>query len=637
MRKMIHEMRNGAMAVAAALVLAATATASAAPYRSVYDVAYAPDGKTLAASDTTGKAVVFLDGAGKKVLGEVGGLQGEPSGIAFSPDGEKLYVAELAAGTVAEIDVKGRKVSRRIDAGPRVAAVGLAPKHGLLLACNSGLNALELIDLKSGKSKSKVPAVGEPRCVAVSPDQSLAVVGNLMPFGDSSQATHSTTVTLVDLKDGKKIKDIKLPSGCAMLRGVIVSPDGKWAYAAHTLGRFTLPTTQLDRGWVNTNAMSVIDLQKKEHYATLLLDRLTEGAADPWGMAISSDGKTLYITLSGVHQLAKVDLEKLHLLMDGKDLPKEEPKPGRPPRHISAIWKEIKKDPSKRDLLANDLAALYGAGLLIRTKLDCNGPRGVALSPDGKRVAIGTYFTGTVLTVDAETHKTLATTPVGTQPQADSRRRGEMLFHDATYCFQHWLSCATCHPDGRADGLNWDLLNDGIGNPKNSKSLLLSHKTPPVMSRGVRSTYEVATVAGFRFILFREPEPEVVEDVKTYLREMTPAPSPYLVEGKLSAEAREGKKIFEDSKVGCARCHPAGLFTDLKTYNVGTRGELDRTDEFDTPTLIEMWRSAPYLHDGSARTLHEVLTTRNKGDKHGKTSHLSKKQIDALVAYLLSL
>jgi cytochrome c peroxidase len=60
-------------------------------------------------------------------------------------------------------------------------------------------------------------------------------------------------------------------------------------------------------------------------------------------------------------------------------------------------------------------------------------------------------------------------------------------------------------------------------------------------------------------------------------------------------------------------------------------------DTFDTPTLVELWRTAPYLHDGSATTMREVLTTRNPGDQHGKTSALSAQELDDLCAYLLSL
>jgi cytochrome c peroxidase len=128
-----------------------------------------------------------------------------------------------------------------------------------------------------------------------------------------------------------------------------------------------------------------------------------------------------------------------------------------------------------------------------------------------------------------------------------------------------------------------------------------------------------------------------IEDTKAYIRAMPAVRSPYLAGGKLSPAAAKGKTVFERSDTGCATCHSGALRTDLKLYDVGTRGELDRRSAFDTPTLMELWRTAPYLHDGSAVTLKDVLTTRNKGNRHGKTSHLSKGDLDALVEYLRSL
>ena len=81
-----------------------------------------------------------------------------------------------------------------------------------------------------------------------------------------------------------------------------------------------------------------------------------------------------------------------------------------------------------------------------------------------------------------------------------------------------------------------------------------------------------------------------------------------------------------------------GLFTDLHPHNVGTNRTFDKpTDEFYTPTLIEVWRTAPYLHDGSAATMRDVLTTENPHNQHGVTSNLSKQQIDGLCEYVLSL
>jgi len=70
---------------------------------------------------------------------------------------------------------------------------------------------------------------------------------------------------------------------------------------------------------------------------------------------------------------------------------------------------------------------------------------------------------------------------------------------------------------------------------------------------------------------------------------------------------------------------------------VGTEGPADWQGRFETPTLVELWRTAPYLHDGRACTLRDVLTPFNRNDRHGRTSHLTPAQIDALRAYLRSL
>jgi len=57
----------------------------------------------------------------------------------------------------------------------------------------------------------------------------------------------------------------------------------------------------------------------------------------------------------------------------------------------------------------------------------------------------------------------------------------------------------------------------------------------------------------------------------------------------------------------------------------------------DTPTLRFLFDSGPYLHDGSAATLFDVLTTTNSEDKHGATSHLTPDELADLIAFLLAL
>jgi hypothetical protein len=58
---------------------------------------------------------------------------------------------------------------------------------------------------------------------------------------------------------------------------------------------------------------------------------------------------------------------------------------------------------------------------------------------------------------------------------------------------------------------------------------------------------------------------------------------------------------------------------------------------FDTPALIEVWRTTPYLHDGPAAKIRDVLTVKNPKGDHGKTSHLTQEQIGDLAEYVLSL
>jgi len=178
------------------------------------------------------------------------------------------------------------------------------------------------------------------------------------------------------------------------------------------------------------------------------------GAANPWALACTSDSKTLCVTHAGTHELSVIDLTAFHEKLAG------------------AADRSIE--------VANDLSFLVG--LRRRLPLSGNGPRALALV--GTRAYIAEYFTDSlgVVDIDPRTRHTPRSLRLGPKVPMTDVRKGEMFFHDAQLCFQKWQSCASCHPGGgRAEGLNWDLLNDGIGNPKNTKSLLLSHKTPPAI------------------------------------------------------------------------------------------------------------------------------------------------------------
>jgi cytochrome c peroxidase len=147
----------------------------------------------------------------------------------------------------------------------------------------------------------------------------------------------------------------------------------------------------------------------------------------------------------------------------------------------------------------------------------------------------------------------------------------------------------------------------------------------------VRANAETSTRAGIQFILFNKLPEERAVSLDEYIKSLKPLTSPKLVDGNLSPSAQRGKDVFE--KAECSTCHPAPLFTDMKKHRVGTNTPMEPKTRFDTPTLVEIWRTAPYLHDGRAMTMEEVLSN----ESHGETSGLTDNERNDLVEYVLSL
>jgi cytochrome c peroxidase len=152
---------------------------------------------------------------------------------------------------------------------------------------------------------------------------------------------------------------------------------------------------------------------------------------------------------------------------------------------------------------------------------------------------------------------------------------------------------------------------------------------------GVRPDAPYAVRSGFKHIQFAAVDEAHAADVDRYLESLVPVASPHLVRGRLSPAAERGRRHFKAA--GCADCHAGPHATDLRPYDVGTTGGRDRGQPVDTPALVECWRTAPYLHDGSAATLRDVLVDRNPGGAHAEVGRLTGAELDELIAYVLSL
>ena len=377
----------------------------AVKYRSPYLLALSADGARLYVADRTAASVVVVDAAARQITQEIH-LESEPGGLVLSPDDRWLYVAERTAGTVAVIDTTRGAVSHRIrvDQWPGALALGAGrlyvasqARHRIRIVdvtARNGANAAtaSTFDHADASVVGQVPVVREPSCLALTPDEKCLVATNLLPDGAATDPQLAAVVSIIDTSSLQH-STVVLPPGPQRFKASASVRTGRWAYVVHTLARFNLPITQLERGWVNTYALSIIEIAARRRVATLLLDDLTQGAASPFAVVISRDGRRLWISHAGTHEVSLVDIGKVHALLAGK-IPEEVAAmrdAGQP-----NIWLRIQRDPAAVAELENDLTALHIAGAIRRVSSGGNGPRGLALSADDQTLYVANYYAGTV-------------------------------------------------------------------------------------------------------------------------------------------------------------------------------------------------------------------------------------------------
>ena len=622
---------------------------AAESYKGPTDLCATKDGKTIYVVNKDSHEIAVLNTADDKIVKTIS-LENEfyPQGAVLSADEKTLYITGGGfKGRVFAVDPAAGTITKTAPAGHTPTGAALSPDGTKLFVCNQFTNDVSEYRLPDLVLTRTIKAVREPRSAVVTKDGKHVFVANSLPLmsanfiADPDAGIYvplasvyvAAEITVIDVASGTAKSIRKLPNGSGILLGMCLSPDGRYAYITTVIARFLVRPTHVVQGWINTAGIVVLDTTKLDDenggfVNAVLIDDLTLGAANPWGITTSADGKKIYAAVAGTSEVITIDAVEMHKKLEAHPW-KDSPHP-----YTSFYGVGILGRNASENLLFLD-------GLKKRINLPGKGARAITVA--GNNIYVGMYFSDTLQKID-ETELLPTEIALGVLPNWTPERRGEIWWNDATLCLANWQSCASCHPDARTDGHNWDLLNDGQGNPKNTKSLLLSHQTPPSMWQGIRDNPDVdiwdtetmglqCIRTGFKAILFTPPDEEKCKDIDAYLRAEKPVPSPYLVNGKLSRKAERGKQIFDDPKIGCVRCHPAPLFTDMKLHNVNTRCYYDTVDSFDTPALVEVWRTAPYLHDGRYADMKEVFTH----GRHGNVAGLTDVQIDDLVEYILSL
>jgi mono/diheme cytochrome c family protein len=201
---------------------------------------------------------------------------------------------------------------------------------------------------------------------------------------------------------------------------------------------------------------------------------------------------------------------------------------------------------------------------------------------------------------------------------------GRGLFHQQTSV---GIACASCHPEGRDDGLVWDFAEFGLRRTQNLGGGILARAPYHWVGDMKDLTVLMDDVFAVRMAGGTPTRSQHLSLGPWLDRIPAPQPAPVLD----AAAVARGKALFDSDAVGCASCHGGAVLTNNLLVNVGTAGT------FKVPSLVGVAGRAPYMHDGCAPTLADRFGACGGGDLHGRTSQLDAAQRADLIAYLESL
>jgi DNA-binding beta-propeller fold protein YncE len=525
----------------------------------------------------------------------------QPMGIAMSPAGDAAYVTLMAAGKLAKLNPDTGEVVRQLDVGPWPRGVAVS---------------------QDGENVYVTRFISAHSPGAAGFGEVLHIAGSSLEVLDRIALPEDTSTADTD-QGGRGIPNYLFAVG--------LTPDG---------GEAWVPTKKdnMARGILRDGLALNQDNTVRPSVSVINLETGTEDLINridlddrnlPVHVEFSPLGDYAFVSVTGSSQVTVLD----------------------------AYTKEF-------------VTTLRGAGLAPSSSVLT--PRGRLFMHGALSRSVVVYDVVDILSATDQATRLLAEIPVVEVEKLSAEvLLGKRIFYnseDQRMSQEGYLSCATCHFEGFEDGRVWDFRDRGEGF-RNTTSLLGRRGTGqgPVHWTGNFDEIQDFEGAirndqlGTGFIadpLYLEgthstplgdpkiglsPDLDALSAYVTSLAEVNRSPFRN-ADGTLTADGEAGRSIFE--RLECATCHAGPDFTDSaqrELHDVGTLKETSglRLGEpllgIDTPTLLGVWETAPYLHDGSALTLRDVLTTANPEDRHGAVSTLQAPEIDQLVAYLQQL
>ena len=613
-----------------------------------------PDGDTLLVANPDSNTVTLVDTLSGAVIAEVPvGI--DPRSVAVSLTGEQAFVANQGSDSLSVIDITAHVVAETISVGHQPVGVAVSPAGDLVALAERGDDTVRLLVTTSLETVALLPVADRPYGLVFTPDGHRLLVTHLLRGevtlitlysyaaflpsialdshptraefaspGPLATKIASTKPTALTIEQRSTPANPKFPSyilqsiiptweNIAPAPAGIINSTGTWLYLPQTMANGQGLDIQFDA--TVFPKVSVINLLTNSNQLNqqISLPEADRPVGLPWDVALARFDSELWVVNSASNDISVVNISN----------------PTHPVR-----------------------TAHIPVG---------DNPRGIILSPDGMTAYVNNTLAGTVSRIDTSAYTVTQVITVSTIPLPPALLNGKRLFFSSasnSLAQARWISCNTCHVEGEADGRTWKVQYLGAVPPgeqavitRNTSSLLGMIETYPLRwsaewNESADSEFSVrfeqfgsGLIQGAMNPTLGAPNSGRSYDLDCLASFIDSLPAPPPRPHILTDSELRGKALFESTETRCAVCHPAPLYTDLLVHDVGTA---DGSGEWfgpgiDTPTLRFLYDSAPYLHDGSAYTLWEVLTIKNPADEHGVTSILSSQQLEDLIAFLLVL
>jgi DNA-binding beta-propeller fold protein YncE len=546
------------------------------------------DSGQLIRTNKTGKNIAQVS------IGQNAGL------LAVDATTNTAYVADRLGNRIAVVKIGDKlEVASSIKTPVEPYGVALSPDRKTVFVTTIADRALVAFDAATGKEKWRTALGREPRGLAVSPDGTRAIVAYLT----------TGTVDQIDLVETHAAEHVALSTAASPRRCRRCGNEGdsfaRGAFAVTFMG---------------------------DHEAVVPFQRETPVQVNNGSERTGSYGGGFEPPLT--HQLAFLGLDGQRTSQITAQIAQHQPRAlAWDGAHDALYIAGMGTDTILQLKNASQVEIGEGVSATVTSGKDKCGPDGLAVTADGN-VLVWCAFTRNVERVDfvdakgqlaAETKMNAGPTLVAST-MGDKQHLGMVIFHSAEpqVSQRGAMACASCHPDGRTDGLSWRIDKHELQTPLLTGRVVGTGPfkwdgTDPDLAASMTSTMK--RLGGFGL------DKTQLDALGSYL-ESLPA---VRVPSRDSQQIARGKQLF-DGEAGCRSCHDGKSYTDQERHKFS--GTLPETD---TPSLIGLSASAPYFHDGSAATLEALL--RDRGAVHGmtETSKLNDQQIQDLTAFLETL